>query len=170
MNRRYWATHYADRITAVFEQVPNCGIGADVMVGFPGETEEDHRTSLKFIDSLPFTYLHVFPYSSRPGTPAAERGGHLNGRITRERGQEIRDMIQRKRQAFLETQIGLDLSAVTLAEKEEGARVALSTNYLKLLLPETDVAPNSLVNVKVGRAYGGVLYGCAGLSLATCSE
>ncbi len=76
-------------------------------------------------------------------------------------------MIRRKRQAFLETQIGLDLSAVTLAEEEDGARVALSTNYLKLLLPESGVAPNSLINVKVGRTYGGVLYGYAGLALAT---
>lgn len=79
-------------------------------------------------------------------------------------------MIKRKRVAFLETQIGLELSAVTLAEEEDGARVALSTNYLKLLLPEAGVAPNSLVNVKVGRAYGGVLYGYAGLSPATCSS
>ena len=170
MNRRYWVSHYAERVAAVHEQIPNCGIGADVMVGFPGETDEDHRISVKFMDSLPFTYLHVFPYSSRPGTPAAERGGHLNGRIIHERGQEVRDMIKRKRVAFLETQIGLELSAVTLAEEEDGARVALSTNYLKLLLPEAGVAPNSIVNVKVGRAYGGVLYGYAGLSPATCSS
>lgn len=167
MNRRYWASHYSERVWAVHEQVPNCGIGADVMAGFPGETEEDHRTSLKFIDSLPFTYLHIFPYSARPGTAAAERAGRVNGRISHDRGQEIRDVVTKKREAFLESQVGLELSAVTLAEEESGARVALSTNYLKLLLPESDVAPNSLVNVKAGRAHGGALYGYAAGMLET---
>ena len=104
MNRRYWAALYAERLHAIREQIPNCGIGADVMVGFPGETTEDHQTSLRFIDSLPFTYLHVFPYSSRPGTPAAARADHLNGRIIHERGQEMRALIAPKRQAFLESQ------------------------------------------------------------------
>jgi threonylcarbamoyladenosine tRNA methylthiotransferase MtaB len=166
MNRRYWAGHYAERIWAVHEQIPNCGIGADVMVGFPGETDEDHRISLKFVASLPFTYLHVFPYSLRPGTAAAGRPGHLNGRIIQERGQEMRAVIQPKRQAFLASQLGRDLSAVTLSEEENGARVALSTNYLKLLLPESGVAANSLVNVRVGRELDGLLYGYVASSAA----
>jgi threonylcarbamoyladenosine tRNA methylthiotransferase MtaB len=159
MNRRYWASHYAERIHAVREQIPDCGIGADVMVGFPGETEEDHKTSLRFIESLPFTYLHVFPFSSRPGTVASERSDHLNGRIIHERGQEMRSMMQHKRQSFLESQIGRELSVVTLGEEEDGARAALSTNFIKVLLPGTGIAPNSLVSVEIGRAHAGALYG-----------
>ena len=158
MNRRYWAAHYAERIHAIREQIPNCGIGADVMVGFPGETTEDHQTSLRFIDSLPFTYLHVFPYSSRPGTAAAARNGHLNGRIIHERGQEVRALMAQKRQAYLQSQIGRTLSAVTLDEDEDGARVALSTNYLKLVLPGSDVPANTLLEARVGRVYGGLVY------------
>ncbi|MBI4164283.1 MAG: tRNA (N(6)-L-threonylcarbamoyladenosine(37)-C(2))-methylthiotransferase MtaB [Acidobacteria bacterium] len=169
MNRRYWASHYAERIWAVLEQIPHCGIGADVMVGFPGETHEDHQTSLRFIESLPFTYLHVFPYSSRPGTPAAKRTDHLNGRIIHERGQEIRNVATRKRQEFMESQIGLELSAVTLADRERGAPVALTTNYLKLLLPESGVTSNVLVNVKIGRVHGGALYGYVGAPPALCA-
>ncbi len=168
MNRRYWAGHYAERILAIHEQIPNCGMGADVMVGFPGETENDHQASLEFIESLPFTYLHIFPYSSRPGTPAAARSGHLNGRIIHERGQEVRAAIARKRQAFLEAQVGLNLSAVTLIEKDDGGGAALATNYVKLLLPRTDIPPSTLVEVKVGRIHAGDLYGYPAPALPPC--
>jgi threonylcarbamoyladenosine tRNA methylthiotransferase MtaB len=159
MNRRYWTSHYAERIRSIREQIPNCGIGADVMVGFPGETDDDHRTSLRFIESLPFTYLHVFPYSSRPGTPAAARTDQVNGRIAHKRGREIRAMIEAKRQDFLNAQVGTALSALTLDETDAGARVALSTNYLKVVLPGADVAPNTMVNSRIGRALDGRLYG-----------
>lgn len=154
MNRRYWTAHYAERIQEIDEQIPNCGIGADVMVGFPGETADDHQTSLRFIETLSFTYLHVFPYSSRPGTPAAARTDHLNGRIIHERGQEVRALMAQKRQAYLQSQIGRTLSAVTLDEDEDGARVALSTNYLKLVLPGSDVPANTLLEARVGRVHG----------------
>ncbi|MGH9355061.1 MAG: MiaB/RimO family radical SAM methylthiotransferase, partial [Terriglobia bacterium] len=63
MNRRYWTSQYAERAQAVREMIPHAGLGADVMVGFPGETSEDHAASVRFIDSIPFTYLHIFPYS-----------------------------------------------------------------------------------------------------------
>jgi threonylcarbamoyladenosine tRNA methylthiotransferase MtaB len=159
MNRRYWARHYAERILAIRDAIPGCGVGADVMVGFPGETREDHQTSLRFIESLPFTYLHVFPYSSRPGTAAAARDGHLNGRITHERCREIRALMETKRREFLEAQVGNSLSALTLDETAEGARVALSSNYLKIVLPSSEIAPNTLVNVRVGRSHDGLLYG-----------
>jgi threonylcarbamoyladenosine tRNA methylthiotransferase MtaB len=159
MNRRYWTRQYAQRILAIHEQIPGCGIGADVMVGFPGETGADHLESRRFIESLPFTYLHIFPYSSRPGTPASAKSDQVNGRIAHERGAEIRAGMEAKRRAFLDAQVGTSISALTLDETEDGARVALATNYLKILLPGSEVAPNELVNVHVGRAHGGLLYG-----------
>ena len=161
MNRRYWTAHYAERIRAIHEQIPDCGIGADVMVGFPGETAEDHQASLRFVESLPFTYLHVFPYSVRPGTPAAARAGHLNGRVIHERGAQMRALIASKRRAFLQAQIGRTLSALTLDEVEEGDRVALSSNYLKVVLPGVEIAPNSLHDIRIGRVHEGLLYGYA---------
>jgi threonylcarbamoyladenosine tRNA methylthiotransferase MtaB len=159
MNRRYWTRHYAERLLAIREQIPNAAIGADVMVGFPGETAQDHTTSLRFIDSLPYTYLHIFPYSARPGTPAAAAADQVNGRVARERSQGIRAVINVKRQAFLEAQMGQSLPALTLDEMEEGARVALTTNYLKVALPGRDVPANRLVNVSVGRVTSGKLFG-----------
>ena len=160
MNRRYWARHYAERILAIHDEIPNCGIGADVMVGFPGETGPDHASSLRFIDSLPFTYLHVFPYSARPGTPAANAPAQVNGRMARERGQEIRAVIAAKRQAYLAAQVGRSIPALTLGEVEDGARVALTTNYLKALLPGSELPANRLVDVWVGRASANQLFGC----------
>ena len=159
MNRRYWARHYAERVQAIRQQIPDCGVGADVMVGFPGETEGDHQSSLAFIESLPLTYLHIFPYSARPGTPAAARGGQLNGRILHERGREMRAVMEKKRQSFLEAQVGREISAVTLDAEEQGARLALTTNYLKVLLPCSAARPNALLDVQVGRMEGGALWG-----------
>jgi threonylcarbamoyladenosine tRNA methylthiotransferase MtaB len=161
MNRRYWTSHYAERIRAINEQIPDCGLGADVMVGFPGETTEDHQASLRFVESIPFTYLHVFPYSARPGTPAAVCAGHLNGRVIHERGTEMRGLIASKRRAFLESQIGHTLSALTLDEVQEGDRVALSSNYLKVVLPGLKVTANRLLDTRIGRVHEGLLYGYA---------
>jgi threonylcarbamoyladenosine tRNA methylthiotransferase MtaB len=161
MNRRYWTRQYAERILAVRESIPDCGIGADAMVGFPGETTEDHAASLRFIESLPFTYLHIFPYSARPGTPAAARPDQLNGRILRERSQEVRSVIARKRRAFLDEQVGRTLSALTLDATRQGARLALSSNYLNLALPGAEIPPNTLLDVRIGRSREGTLYGYA---------
>jgi threonylcarbamoyladenosine tRNA methylthiotransferase MtaB len=159
MNRRYWPSQYAERILAIRERIPNAGIGADVMVGFPGETDQDHATSAAFIESLPFTYLHIFPYSARPHTPAAASPHQVNGRVARERAQEIRSWLTRKRQTFLQAQVGRKLSAVTLHESEASERVALSSNYLKVVLPGSNLPPNTLLDIQVGRVHEGLLFG-----------
>ena len=161
MNRRYWTRHYAERLLAIREQIPNAAIGADVMVGFPGETDQDHAASLRFIESLPHTYLHIFPFSARPGTPAATSAGQVNGRVAHERSQEIRAVITAKRQAFIAKQVGHRTPALTLVEHDAGAPVALTTNYLKVVLPGCDVPPNRLVNVLIGRVTDGQLFGYA---------
>jgi len=161
MNRRYWPSQYAERIFAIREQIPNAGIGADVMVGFPGETGPDHAASASFIESLPFTYLHIFPYSARPQTPAAASPQQVNGRVAHERANEIRALLARKRQAFLQAQVGCKLSALTLGESQGGERVSLSSNYLKIVLTGSNLPPNTLVDVQVGRVHEGLLFGFA---------
>jgi len=161
MNRRYWPSQYAERILAIREQIPNAGIGADVMVGFPGETDQDHAASAAFIESLPFTYLHIFPYSARPHTPAAASPQQVNGRVAHERAQEIRSLLALKRQTFLQSQVGCKLCAITLDESQAGDRVALSSNYLKIVLPGSKLPPNTLLDVHVGRLHEGLLFGFA---------
>lgn len=159
MKRRYWAAQYAERISAIRELIPDCGIGADVMLGFPGETDEDHSRSLRFIESLPFSYLHIFPFSARPGTAAAGMPGRVDPRTVRARGQEIRTVIAEKRGAFLTRQLGSALSVLTLSDTEEHDSVALSSNFLKVILPGCNVPVNRLLEARVGRVVNGVLYG-----------
>ncbi len=159
MNRRYWTAQYAERILAIRDQIPHGGIGADVMIGFPGETDLDHLTSMRFIESLPFTYLHIFPYSQRPSTPAAARSDQVDRHLIRQRTREMRSLIARKREAFLAAQVGRKISAVTLDETDTGTRLALSSNYLKVVLPAADVPPNTILEVRVGRACADHLYG-----------
>ena len=89
MHRKYHPHNYRDRIEAAFQRMPNAAFGADVMVGFPGEAEEDFEETRSLIDSLPFTYLHVFPFSRRPGTPADKMGGQVNGAVIRERASHL---------------------------------------------------------------------------------
>lgn len=159
MSRRYWTAQYAERILAIHEALPHAGIGADVMVGFPGETAEDHSASARFIESLPFTYLHIFPFSPRPSTPAASRRDLLNGRIAHERGAELRAIITAKRQKFLAVQVGRLLTALTLSDREAGMPVAMSSNYLNIVLPGAVFPSNQLVHVRVRRVHEDQLYG-----------
>ncbi len=159
MNRRYWTTQYAERILAIRERMSNCGIGADVMAGFPGETEADHAESLRFIESLPFTYLHIFPYSARPGTPAAASVEQVDGRRIHERVRELKSLIAAKRGRFLHGQIGQRLSALVLHKVQDEAPVALSSNYLQISLPGSDITPNTLLDVAIGRIHGSGLVG-----------
>src|SRR5262249_21392055 len=109
-------------------------IGADVMAGFPGETEDDHRATLDFIERLPLTYLHVFSFSARPGTPAASMGGQVLEKTITRRAQELRALGEKKKAAFHATQAGRTLQVLTL--RREGADAtgpwtrALSGNYI----------------------------------------
>ena len=159
MNRRYWTAQYAERIAVIRDQVPNCAIGADVMAGFPGETPDDHAASREFIELLPFTYLHVFPYSARPGTPAAGRPQQVDGRVVHERSRELLAIGAHKRREFMAAQAGRTLSVLTLDETSHGERVALSSNYLKVLLPLAGHPANRLFEVEIDRARDNFLIG-----------
>jgi threonylcarbamoyladenosine tRNA methylthiotransferase MtaB len=149
MKRRYRARHYEDRIARARRLIADAAIGADVMTGFPGETEAEFEESRRFIESLPFTYLHVFTYSARPGTPAADREDQVPVPVRRERNAILRELAATKNLAFRRQFIGRRLSAVTL---EEGQR-ALSDNYLKVELARQRPA-NRLIDVEIG-AIGG---------------
>ena len=159
MNRRYWSSQYADRILAIREALPQAGIGADVMTGFPGETDQDHCASTELINRLPFTYLHIFPYSVRPDTAAAARPEQVNGRVAHERARELRGLIAKKRQAFLEAQIGRTLSVLTLADQTGLASTAITSNYLPVSLENSTLPANRLVEVEIARVAGGSLHG-----------
>jgi len=130
MHRKYRPRHYADRILKARALMPDCAVGADVMTGFPGETEQEFEESRALIESLPFTYLHVFTYSARPGTPAAEVVDQVPMGVRKHRTHVLRDLAQRKNLEFRRATIGRTLSVVTIQD----GRLALSDNYLKVAL------------------------------------
>jgi len=145
MHRKYRPRHYAGRIEKARELMPNCAVGADVMTGFPGETAEEFEESRAFIESLPFTYLHVFTYSERPGTPAAEAASQVPMETRKRRTRTLRELAARKNREFRESMVGRTLSAVTI----EDGLTAVSGNYLKIELAATR-EPNRMVDVKIG--------------------
>src|SRR5208283_3002479 len=134
MHRKYRPWHYADRIERIRRAMPDAAIGADVMVGFPGETEEDLEQTRAFIERLPFTYLHVFTYSSRPGTPSAEMPDQVPLQTARERNRVLRKLAAAKKQTFMQSFIGREVEAITLTHCDGEYTEALTDNYLKLLL------------------------------------
>ena len=101
MHRKYRPWHYADRIERIRRAMPDAAIGADVMVGFPGESDDDFEQTRAMIERLPFTYLHVFTYSSRPGTPSAEMPEQVPVQIARERNRVLRELAAQKKRAFM---------------------------------------------------------------------
>jgi threonylcarbamoyladenosine tRNA methylthiotransferase MtaB len=161
MHRKYRPRHYADRIGKARGLMPDCAVGADVMVGFPGETEADFEESRQFIESLPFTYLHVFTYSERPGTPAAEMPEQVPMPVRKERNRMLRELAARKNLEFRRAMVGRTLSVVTLHD----SGTALSGNYLKVQLARP-AEPNRLMAVQIGGVTeGGVREGAAGLAV-----
>ncbi|HXX45755.1 MAG TPA: tRNA (N(6)-L-threonylcarbamoyladenosine(37)-C(2))-methylthiotransferase MtaB [Candidatus Acidoferrales bacterium] len=132
MHRWYRTGHYAERISLVRRLLPDAAIGADVIVGFPGETDGDFRATAEFITQLPFTYLHVFSFSARPGTKAADFGDEVPTQTIRERARALRAISEKKSKAFRASQAGRNLRALTLARSGEDWTEALTGNYLKV--------------------------------------
>ncbi|HZT30712.1 MAG TPA: tRNA (N(6)-L-threonylcarbamoyladenosine(37)-C(2))-methylthiotransferase MtaB [Bryobacteraceae bacterium] len=144
MHRKYRPRHYAGRIEKTRALMPDAAIGADVMVGFPGETDAEFEESRRFIESLPFTYLHVFTYSERPGTPAAALPSQVPMPVRKERNRILRELAAAKNLTFRRSIVGRKLSVVTLHEPG----TALSGNYLKVELTRPYSA-NRIVEVEI---------------------
>ena len=150
MHRWYRTEHYARRVELIREHLPHAAIGADVISGFPGETEDDHAATLAFIKRLPFTYLHVFSYSARPGTKAAALPRHLSALTIQQRARELRALGEAKATAFRQSQLGRTLRVLTLHRNETDAAdltPALSSNYLKLTVAGI-YPPNRWIDTK----------------------
>jgi threonylcarbamoyladenosine tRNA methylthiotransferase MtaB len=145
MHRKYRPRHYAERVLKARALMPDAAIGADVMVGFPGETDADFADTVQLVETLPFTYLHVFTYSERPGTPAAEAAASVPIPVRKERNRVLRDLAEVKNRSFRERMVGRTLSAVTLHQPG----VALTENYLKVSLAR-EREGNAMVELRIG--------------------
>lgn len=143
MFRKYRPRHYEDRVRRARALMPDAAIGADVMVGFPGETEAEFEESRQFIEAMPFTYLHVFTYSERPGTRAAESATVVPMEVRRERNLVLRELAARKNLAFRQSMVGQMLRVVTLAGNK-----ALTSNFVQVKLGRPRPA-NQLVDLRI---------------------
>jgi threonylcarbamoyladenosine tRNA methylthiotransferase MtaB len=158
MHRKYRPWHYREKILKIRSAMPTAAIGADVMVGFPGETEAEFNETRSMIEGLPFTYLHVFSYSARPGTPAAEQPGQVPAAVARERNRVLREIASKKKASFMRSLVGTVVEAITLQSGGADFTEALTDNYLKMKISEHHAA-NRWMDVQVEGMNGEMLLG-----------
>ncbi len=144
MRRPYTIAEYSALVDRIRTRIPDASIGSDVIVGFPGETDEDFDALAAYLERSPLTHVHVFPYSDRPGTAAASLGGRAEGTVVRQRGRRVRDIARELTRRFRVSQIGTVHRALTL---EDGSLV-VTGNYLKARIPP-GLARNAWVDVRI---------------------
>ena len=155
MRRPYTIEYYAALVDDIRARVPHASIGSDIIVGFPGETDEDFEQLASYLERSPLTHIHVFPYSDRPGTAASSMTGKVPGVVVRERGRRVRAIGQALTARFHESQMGVIHRALTL---EDGSLV-VTGNYLKLRIPRAH-SRNVWVQVRVlSQQHGELLAG-----------
>ena len=149
MRRRYMSDLYVDRVNKIREVMPNACIGVDVIVGFPGETEEHFLETYNFLNELDISYLHVFTYSERDNTPAAEMDGVVPLKIRKKRSKMLRGLSAKKRRAFYESQLDNKCTVLFEGENKEGYIHGFTENYVKVKAPWDPGKVNTLQKIKL---------------------
>jgi threonylcarbamoyladenosine tRNA methylthiotransferase MtaB len=137
MNRNYNRSLLSDLIQELHQRIPKLSIGADLIVGFPGETDDKFKETYELIQSLPFSYLHIFPFSKRKGTPASQFPHQVDEGKIKKRAEEMRELGKEKRQIFYRQFLDQELNVLVedRREKESGRWKGRSRNYIPVLLP-----------------------------------
>ena len=149
MKRRYMTALYTERVNRIKSVMPNCCIGVDVIVGFPGETEEHFLETYHFLNELDISYLHVFTYSERDNTEAAVMGGVVPKQVRNKRSKMLRGLSVKKRRSFYESQIGESLSVLFESENKEGYILGFTENYVKVKTPWNPALVNTIHQIKL---------------------
>ncbi|CAM4118246.1 MULTISPECIES: tRNA (N(6)-L-threonylcarbamoyladenosine(37)-C(2))-methylthiotransferase MtaB [Flavobacterium] len=149
MKRRYMKELYVDRVSKIREVMPHACIGVDVIVGFPGETEEHFLETYNFLNELDISYLHVFTYSERDNTEAAEMDGVVASNVRSKRSKMLRGLSVKKRRAFYENQIGTKRTVLFESENKEGYIHGFTENYVKVKTPWNPEFVNTLHDVQL---------------------
>ncbi len=158
MGRLYSPEEYFETVSAVVKRLPGVGLGTDVIVGLPKETEDDFKECVKFVDSLPFTYLHVFPFSARPGTPAADMPEAPPRPVVKERVKALREISSRKKAAFLSRLVGSEVSVLPEEALSEQISSCRAGNYARVY-HEGRPPEGSLYKVRVEKTWRDGLWG-----------
>jgi threonylcarbamoyladenosine tRNA methylthiotransferase MtaB len=161
MLRPYDTSRFGEIVQEIRRQLPHASIGTDLVAGFPGETRRDHLETVRFVQAMPFTYFHVFPYSDRPGTAASAMRRKVDPSVRRQRCWELRQISEQKNRAFRRRFLGRKLSVLTLGESPAGRWEGISSNYIKVRFPEP-VPANRMVEIE---ACGEMEDGLAGRGL-----
>ena len=149
MKRRYLRKVYTDRVSKIKEVMPNACIGVDVIVGFPGETNELFLETYNYLNDLDISYLHVFTYSERPNTEAVEMEGVVPKKVRAKRSKMLRGLSVKKRRAFYESQLGNTLTVLFESENKEGYIHGFTENYVKVKTPWNPDLVNTLHTIKL---------------------
>jgi threonylcarbamoyladenosine tRNA methylthiotransferase MtaB len=152
MRRPYTIDGYSGLVDGIRRRVPHASIGSDIIVGFPGETDNDFEQLTSYLGRAPLTHIHVFPYSDRPGTAASMMSGKVPGAVVRERARQVREIGQRLTGRFRDSQVGTTHRALTL----DDGTVVVTGNYLKLRIPPGR-SRNEWVDVRVTSHHDGEL-------------
>jgi threonylcarbamoyladenosine tRNA methylthiotransferase MtaB len=153
MRRPYTAARFRELLDFIADQLPDVGLGTDVLAGFPGETPEDFQATCDLVRKSPLSYLHVFPFSARPGTDACSMKDRIPPGTIRERVQVLRALSGEKNLAFRRGLVGRSLPAITLAKEEQaGSSVVLTDNYIHARVDGLQVPPNRLVTARIVEA------------------
>lgn len=149
MKRRYMTELYTERVSRIKSVMPNCCIGVDVIVGFPGETEAHFLETYHYLNELDISYLHVFTYSERDNTEAALMGGVVPKKVRNKRSKMLRGLSVKKRRAFYESQIGKSLRVLFESENKEGYIHGFTENYVKVKTPWNPSLVNTVHQIKL---------------------
>ncbi|WP_299157234.1 tRNA (N(6)-L-threonylcarbamoyladenosine(37)-C(2))-methylthiotransferase MtaB [uncultured Tenacibaculum sp.] len=151
MKRRYLTKTYTNRVSKIKEVMPNACIGVDVIVGFPGETDELFLETYNYLSEMNISYLHVFTYSERPNTEAVNMDGVVPKKVRAKRSKMLRGLSVKKRRAFYETQLGNTLTVLFESENKEGYIHGFTENYVKVKSPWNPELINTLHTVTLSK-------------------
>ncbi len=149
MNRRYTAESFRAFTDSVLDEVPDVGLGTDVIVGFPGETDASFEETYRLLENIPFAYFHVFSYSKRYGTRAAKLPGQVPTETIKERSERLRELSSKKRRAFAERFVGREVEVLFEQKDERGLWTGFTGNYLRVGVASAEPLRNQLRRVTV---------------------
>lgn len=149
MRRRYRRELYAERVATIKSLMPDCCIGVDVIVGFPGESREDFLETYQFLNDLPISYLHVFTYSERENTIAAQMEGSVPGSSRSERSKMLHILSEKKRRQFYEGQLGKQVDILFESDQKNGLMHGFSPNYVKVEAPYDPLLVNEVIEARL---------------------
>jgi threonylcarbamoyladenosine tRNA methylthiotransferase MtaB len=154
MRRRYKRELYLDRVNYIKELMPDCCIGVDVIVGFPGESDEDFADTYRFIQEMDISYLHVFTYSERANTDAKEMGNVVPMHVRRERNEQLRILSEKKKRHFYNAFTNQNRPVLFESHKDSNYITGFTDNYIKVILPKTEELVNTIDQVYLSEING----------------